>query len=68
MFAHRLVPFVLSRVISPSSLTHIIKTSKRTLFPNDGWPGPTPVDPTVEEQLLIREQLEERLRELCRRT
>lgn len=62
----RLVPFVLSRVISPSSLTHIIKTSKRTLFPNDGWPGPTPVDPTVEEQLLIREQLEERLRELCR--
>ncbi|KAF8604991.1 hypothetical protein BDV93DRAFT_521881 [Ceratobasidium sp. AG-I] len=62
---NRLVPFVLSRAISPSSLTHVIQTLKRTLFPNDGWPGPTPADPTVEEQLLIREQLEERLRELC---
>lgn len=61
----RLVPFVLSRAISPAFLTHSIQAGKRALFPNDGWPGPPPVEPTVEEQLLIREQLEGRLRELC---
>ncbi|KAG9128231.1 Proteasome subunit alpha type-2 [Ceratobasidium sp. 392] len=61
----RLIPFVLARAISPSSLVQIIQAGKRSLFPNDGWPGPPPVEPTVEEQLLIREQLEGRLGELC---
>ncbi|KAG9100830.1 hypothetical protein FS749_012549 [Ceratobasidium sp. UAMH 11750] len=61
----RLVPFILSRAISPSSLSQILQAGKRSLFPNDGWPGPPPVEPTTEEQLLIREQLEGRLGELC---
>ncbi|KAH7345152.1 PXA domain-containing protein [Rhizoctonia solani] len=61
----RLIPFVLSRTISPTSLTNAIQSGKRALFPNDGWPGPAPVEPTIEEQLLLREQLEGRLSELC---
>ncbi|KAG8767718.1 hypothetical protein FRC12_006074 [Ceratobasidium sp. 428] len=61
----RLIPFIISRAISPSSLIQIIQAGKRSLFPNDGWPGPPPVEPSVEEQLLIREQLEGRLGELC---
>ncbi|CUA77459.1 hypothetical protein RSOLAG22IIIB_02473 [Rhizoctonia solani] len=64
----RLIPFMLSRIISPASLTTAIQAGKRALFPNDGWPGPAPVEPTVEEQLLLREQLESRLGELFQRT
>ncbi|CEL57563.1 hypothetical protein RSOLAG1IB_02305 [Rhizoctonia solani AG-1 IB] len=61
----KLIPLMLSRAISPTSLTGIIQASKRALFPNDGWPGPAPAEPTIEEQLLLREQLEGRLSELC---
>ncbi|CAE6454197.1 unnamed protein product [Rhizoctonia solani] len=61
----RLIPFMLSRAISPTSLTNAIQAGKKALFPNDGWPGPAPVEPTIEEQLLLREQLEGRLSELC---
>ncbi|CAE6518191.1 unnamed protein product [Rhizoctonia solani] len=61
----KLIPFTLSRTISPAFLTNAIQAGKRALFPNDGWPGPTPVEPTIEEQLLLREQLEGRLSELC---
>jgi hypothetical protein len=64
----RLIPLMLSRAISPTSLTGIVQASKRALFPNDGWPGPAPAEPTIEEQLLLREQLEGRLSELCQRT
>ncbi|KEP54909.1 20S proteasome subunit alpha 2 [Rhizoctonia solani 123E] len=65
VFCSRLIPFMLSRMISPASLTVAIQTGKRALFPNDGWPGPAPAEPTIEEQLLLREQLESRLGELC---
>ncbi|EUC53856.1 20S proteasome subunit alpha 2 [Rhizoctonia solani AG-3 Rhs1AP] len=65
VFRSRLIPFMLSRMISPASLTVAIQTGKRALFPNDGWPGPAPAEPTIEEQLLLREQLESRLGELC---
>ncbi|KAJ1311602.1 hypothetical protein OPQ81_010079 [Rhizoctonia solani] len=61
----RIIPFMLSRTISPTSLINAIQAGKRALFPNDGWPGPAPVEPTIEEQLLLREQLEGRLSDLC---
>ncbi|CAG8632928.1 9354_t:CDS:2, partial [Acaulospora colombiana] len=34
--------------------------AEKVLFPN-GFPGPPPVEPNMEEQMLIREQLERRL-------
>ncbi|CAE6429657.1 unnamed protein product [Rhizoctonia solani] len=61
----KLIPFMLSRIISPTSLAGAIQAGKRALFPNDGWPGSAPAEPTIEEQLLLREQLEGRLSELC---
>ncbi|KAG8689523.1 Proteasome subunit alpha type-2 [Ceratobasidium sp. 423] len=64
-WSEKLIPFMLSRTISPAFLTNAIRAGKRALFPNDGWPGPAPVEPTIEEQLLLREQLEGRLSELC---
>lgn len=38
----------------------VVRLSKQTLFPN-GYPGPRPVDPTAEEQVVIRERLVKRL-------
>ena len=40
----------------------VVRVSKRTLFPN-GYPGPPPVDPTAEEQVVIREEVIKRLTE-----
>ena len=40
----------------------VVRLSKQTLFPN-GYPGPPPVDPTAEEQVVLREQLVKRITE-----
>lgn len=37
---------------------------KSVLFPNNGYPAPSPPDPPADEQLQIRETLERRLVEL----
>ena len=49
-------------VLSTSSILAVVRLSKRTLFPN-GHPGPPPVDPTAEEQVVIREELVKRIAE-----
>ncbi|KAF9243784.1 PXA domain-containing protein [Melanogaster broomeanus] len=54
--------FLYTRVLSASSMLSIVRLSKRTLFPN-GYPGPPPIDPTPEEQIIIREQLIKRIAE-----
>jgi hypothetical protein len=60
----RFVPYVLhTSVFSYESVTMIVRTSTRTLFP-DGWPAPGPPDPTPEEQMAIREALINRLVEI----
>jgi hypothetical protein len=57
----RYAPYVLERRVFTATLLHkIIVLGKKQLFPN-GWPGPPPVDPTPEEQVVIRESLEIRL-------
>ncbi|KIJ68760.1 hypothetical protein HYDPIDRAFT_81487 [Hydnomerulius pinastri MD-312] len=58
LFSHLLY----SRVLSASSILSIVRISKRTLFPN-GYPGPPPIDPTPEEQVVIRQQLIKRITE-----
>ena len=52
-----------NQVLSATSVVSIVRLSKATLFPN-GYPGPSPVDPTPEEQLVIRQQLIRRVTEM----
>jgi hypothetical protein len=55
-FMDKLCVHMLSNLLSPAFVLNIIRTSKRTLFPN-GYPGPPPVDPTPEEQAELRARL-----------
>ena len=41
----------------------IIRIAKKTLFPN-GYLAPPPIDPTPEEQVVIRERLAARIQEV----
>ncbi|KAF8527857.1 PXA domain-containing protein [Hysterangium stoloniferum] len=60
-FLDKALPYILfTHIINPPQLTRIIAISKQTLFPN-GYPGPPPVEPSPEEQIVLREQLEARL-------
>ncbi|KAH7920087.1 hypothetical protein BV22DRAFT_1074544 [Leucogyrophana mollusca] len=62
-FMNRLLSHVLyTRVLSPQSILFVVRLSKRTLFPN-GYPGPSPPDPSPEDQVVIRQELLQRIRE-----
>jgi hypothetical protein len=52
--------------ITAPRITQVVATSKKVLFPN-GYPSPPPIDPTPEEQVIMREQLETRLLDLLSR-
>ncbi|KAF8845426.1 hypothetical protein BDN67DRAFT_1065284 [Paxillus ammoniavirescens] len=54
--------FLYTHVLSAPSMLSIIRLSKSTLFPH-GYPGPPPIDPTPEEQFIIRQQLVKRMAE-----
>lgn len=57
----RYVPHLVeTHLCTPALVLKIVVQGKRLLFPN-GWPGPPPIDPTPEEQVVIRESLEIRL-------
>lgn len=55
-----MIPYLFYEQMHPSIFTKIVVQSKKVLFPN-GYPGPPPVDPTPEEQVILREQLEKRI-------
>lgn len=60
-FLSRLLPYLLyTNILSPSSLANTVRISRRALFPN-GWPAPPPIDPSPEEQIEMRQELERRL-------
>ncbi|RPD63142.1 hypothetical protein L227DRAFT_543939 [Lentinus tigrinus ALCF2SS1-6] len=62
-FLARLLPYLLyTHLFSPAMLANIVRTARRTLFP-EGWPAPPPVDPTPEEQAEMREAVRRRLAE-----
>ncbi|KZT21691.1 hypothetical protein NEOLEDRAFT_1171833 [Neolentinus lepideus HHB14362 ss-1] len=62
-FLDKLLSYMLYRhALSAAQVTKIVSIAKNTLFPN-GYPGPSPVDPTPEEQVLIRENLGKRILE-----
>ncbi|KAF9535806.1 PXA domain-containing protein [Crepidotus variabilis] len=56
-FLDKLLPHMLYTFLSPLFILNTVKTAKKTLFPN-GYPGPPPVEPTLEEQMEMRRKLE----------
>jgi len=62
-FMNKLLCYLLyTHVLSASCMLHVVRASKRTLFPN-GYPVRTVAEPTAEEQVAIRTQLVQRLAE-----
>ncbi|KAG6845942.1 hypothetical protein H0H87_010990 [Tephrocybe sp. NHM501043] len=55
-FLDRLLPHLLEVQLSPAFILMVTRTAKRTLFPN-GYPGPPPIEPTLEEQAELRARL-----------
>ena len=56
------MPYLLYKdALSPGNLVDLIRIAKKTLFPN-GYLAPPPIDPTPEEQVVIRERLVARIR------
>ena len=54
----RLIPYVLeTKVLTPRTATGVVRKLRGIMFPQ-GWPVPSPPDPTVEEAGRMREQLE----------
>ncbi|TFK57407.1 hypothetical protein OE88DRAFT_1619806 [Heliocybe sulcata] len=62
-FLDKFLPYMLYKhALSAAQITKIVGIAKNTLFPN-GYPAPPPVDPTPEEQVVIRENLGKRILE-----
>ncbi|KXN89819.1 PXA domain protein 1 [Leucoagaricus sp. SymC.cos] len=57
-FLDKLLPHILYSMLSPGFILNLVRLNKRTMFPN-GYPGPPPIDPTPEEQVVLRRRLVE---------
>ncbi|KAF9643428.1 hypothetical protein BDM02DRAFT_3223405 [Thelephora ganbajun] len=63
-FLDKFLPYLLYRnILSPGHLVEVIRIAKRTLFPN-GYLVPPPIDPTPDEQAVIRERLAARIQQV----
>ena len=49
----RLLPAALAAFLSPARVLSTVRAAKRTFFPN-GYPAPSPPDPTPDEQAALR--------------
>jgi hypothetical protein len=56
--------YIQSRVLTSQTSFKVIDLIERILFPLDGYPAPTPPDPTPEEVIIMRRKLEERIDEM----
>lgn len=60
----RILPHLIeTRLRTPPIMLKLVDLIERILFPLDGYPAPTPPDPTSEETESMRVQLEKRLSE-----
>lgn len=58
----RLVPYLLEvHVLTPGTALRLVDILERILFPLDGFPAPTPPDPSPEEAATMRRLVEEQL-------
>jgi hypothetical protein len=56
--------YIQSRILTSQTSLKVIDIIERILFPLDGYPAPTPPDPTPEEVIVMRKKLEERIDEM----
>jgi len=56
--------YIQSRILTPQTSLKVIYLIERILFPLDGYPAPTPPDPTPEEVIIMRKKLEDRIDEM----
>jgi hypothetical protein len=56
--------YIQSRILTSQTSLKLIELIERILFPLDGYPAPTPPDPTPEEVIIMRKKLEERIDEM----
>jgi len=55
-FLDKLLPYMLSSTLTFHTVTNVVRTAKRNLFPN-GYPAPAPPDPSIEEQAIMLQRL-----------
>lgn len=48
-------------LLQPGTALRLVDLLERILFPLDGYPAPTPPDPSAEETIAMRREIEERL-------
>jgi len=58
-----LVHTLWTQLLNPARISSLIILSKQILFPS-GYPGPPPITPSRAEQIVLREGLERRIKEL----
>jgi len=56
--------YISSRILTSQTSLNVIDLIERILFPLDGYPAPTPPDPTPEEVIIMRKRAEERIDEM----
>jgi len=56
--------YIQSRILTSQTSLKVIDLIERILFPLDGYPAPTPPDPTPEEVVIMRKSLERRIDEM----
>ncbi|XAO21966.1 hypothetical protein I312_100728 [Cryptococcus bacillisporus CA1280] len=60
----RIIPHLLSSQLTPKLSFRLIDLAEKLLFPLDGYPGPTPIDPTPDEAADMRNKAEKRIGEI----
>ncbi|OWZ63329.1 hypothetical protein AYX14_01724 [Cryptococcus neoformans] len=63
----RIIPHLLSSRLTPGLSFRLISLAEKLLFPLDGYPGPTPIDPTPAEAAHMRDRAEKRIGEIIPR-
>lgn len=62
-----IIPHLLSSQLTPKLSFRLIDLAEKLLFPLDGYPGPTPIDPTPAEAAHMRDRAERRIGEIIPR-
>lgn len=57
-----IVPYLIRLyLLTPTTALRLVDLLEKTMYPLDGYPAPAPPDPTVEEAIAMRREIEERL-------
>lgn len=64
MLRKSIISHLLSSQLTSKLSFRLIDLAERILFPFDGYPGPTPIDPTPDEAADMRDKAEKRIGEI----